>query len=450
MTLRPWESSIFSGLLASFGDLASPPQMPDVSSQLFGATIGELATSSLPHPPSPEVDPSLFDSSIFDTDALFSLSDAPHFTEPANSAKKATAKSVSGIGEILSAMSGVHSETPAPTPRLATQRKIARRFQETLQMPTPETDESQTPDAVEVHRRANTSDSAGEVFRLTPAESAESPFATASSSASNASRLLSAPSSKASSSDLVGKVSPGRAAHPTLLAMPDAAFIPPPPMCMFFSPAFKDLQQGKVGVWKGQLDIRGVGGGRFSVLIVGEDSTGHLWQSHTWPTTITYPQEPQPVNPNAAGSCTSTMIPVSHLAREGFTPAAMGMVLCDDEKIQEYVSMVQGLHAEGVAFHLHNAGHLPLVFLPAKFDSSDQLQRLGVAFMTKPGVPLPAARPATAAGKITGEGRSSTEASRKKRRQSAPAKIIEPYRKRRGASVTKGVILEEVAGEADG
>jgi hypothetical protein len=46
---------------------------------------------------------------------------------------------------------------------------------------------------------------------------------------------------------------------------------------MFFSPAFKDLQKGKVGVWKGDLDLKGAGGGVFSTLIVGEESTGHLW-----------------------------------------------------------------------------------------------------------------------------------------------------------------------------
>lgn len=42
------------------------------------------------------------------------------------------------------------------------------------------------------------------------------------------------------------------------------------------------------------------------------------------------------------------MIPVSHLAREGFTPAAMGMVLCNDANLEAYVQMVQGFHAEGV------------------------------------------------------------------------------------------------------
>jgi hypothetical protein len=47
-------------------------------------------------------------------------------------------------------------------------------------------------------------------------------------------------------------------------------------------------------------------------------------------------------------SSTATMIPVSTLAREGLLPVAMGMVLCNDENMAQYVSMVQGLHAEGV------------------------------------------------------------------------------------------------------
>lgn len=42
------------------------------------------------------------------------------------------------------------------------------------------------------------------------------------------------------------------------------------------------------------------------------------------------------------------MIPVSHLARDGFTPIAMGMVLCNDADVTPYVNMVQGLHVEGV------------------------------------------------------------------------------------------------------
>ena len=42
------------------------------------------------------------------------------------------------------------------------------------------------------------------------------------------------------------------------------------------------------------------------------------------------------------------MIPVSHLASDGYNPIAMGMVLCDDPNISAYVQMVQGFHAEGV------------------------------------------------------------------------------------------------------
>jgi hypothetical protein len=61
------------------------------------------------------------------------------------------------------------------------------------------------------------------------------------------------------------------------LASPPPRLIVPPPLCMFFTPSFHDLQNGKIGVWKGDLDIRRKGGGKFSVLIVGEEATGHIW-----------------------------------------------------------------------------------------------------------------------------------------------------------------------------
>lgn len=177
-----------------------------------------------------------------------------------------------------------------------------------------------------------------------------------------------------------------RRAPPAQIALQAVPFIPPPPMCMFFTPAFRDLQKGKVGVWKGDLEIRGRGGGKFNVLIVGEEGSDHLWQSHTWTESLVYPPQP-----TLTESCTATMIPVSTLAREGLLPVTMGMVLCNDENISAFVQMVQGLHAEGVAFHLPLPGSgLPIVFLPAKFDATDQLQRLGVAFMAKGGIaPLP-------------------------------------------------------------
>jgi hypothetical protein len=179
-------------------------------------------------------------------------------------------------------------------------------------------------------------------------------------------------------------------------------------------------------------------------------------QSQTWPSTIIYPSIPTPTE-----SYTATMIPVSHLAREGFTPAAMGMVLCNDANISQYVSMVQGLHAEGVAFHLPSVSKLPIVFLPAKFNSADPLQRLGIAFMTKPGFPLPprpptnlgtasvatatAAAPslagndeAASAGAGSGA-RASAGPRKRRRRQSAPSK-----------STTLGSSLDPASGPGSG
>jgi hypothetical protein len=41
------------------------------------------------------------------------------------------------------------------------------------------------------------------------------------------------------------------------------------------------------------------------------------------------------------------------------------------------------------AFLLPTASNLPVVVLPAKFNSADPLRRLGIAFMSKPSFPLP-------------------------------------------------------------
>jgi hypothetical protein len=110
------------------------------------------------------------------------------------------------------------------------------------------------------------------------------------------------------------------------------------------------------------------------------------------------------------------MTPVAHLAREGYVPTAMAMVLCNDPDVQGFCAMIQGLHQEGVAFHLPNSKQLPLMFLPAKFDSSDNLQRLGLAYMTKPNRPNP--KPSTATGS---SGATKDEGKKRRRRQSAPA-----------------------------
>lgn len=136
----------------------------------------------------------------------------------------------------------------------------------TFQLPTPETDNdlsSGTP------RRISVVESKLAMSHFSP-ESMASPYVTGSSGTiSHVSKELTPVASTAS----VGN----RAAHPTSLPMPTEAFIPPPPMCMFFNPSFKDLQKGKVGVWKGDLLLRGKGGGTFNVLIVGEEVSGHLW-----------------------------------------------------------------------------------------------------------------------------------------------------------------------------
>lgn len=68
-------------------------------------------------------------------------------------------------------------------------------------------------------------------------------------------------------------------------------------------------------------------------------------QAPTWGSEISYPP---PAMPQAGSNCTSTMTPVSHLAREGYVPAAMAMVLCNDPDVTAFCSMVQGLHQEGV------------------------------------------------------------------------------------------------------
>lgn len=89
------------------------------------------------------------------------------------------------------------------------------------------------------------------------------------------------------------------------------------------------------------------------MLIVGEEGSDHLWQSHTWKDELTYPPEPVPTE-----SMTATMIPVSTLAREGLLPVTMGMVLCNDENISAFVEMVQGLHAEGVVSGTDMINHI--------------------------------------------------------------------------------------------
>ena len=86
-------------------------------------------------------------------------------------------------------------------------------------------------------------------------------------------------------------------------------------------------------------------------------------------------------------------------------------------------------HKPSQAFHLPNPARLPLVFLPAKFDSSDPLQRLAIAFMSKPAAPA-----------VPNFRETKGELKRKRRRRSAPAKTLP------GAASGKEHVVETKAG----
>lgn len=242
---------------------------------------------------------------------------------------------------------------------------------QSFHLPTPETTSSESPNNHNAHNNK---------IAFSPPTTMSSPFVSAGSTGGVV----------PTNDNGATKCSTHVKTRPTQVPIPPVDFIPPPPMCMFFNPSFENLQEGKSGVWRGDLEVRGRGGGKFSVLVIGETGMDHLWQSHLWPQNLSYP-----LKPNNSDECyTSSMIPVSHLAREGLVPITMGMVLCNEpaDRIDPYVKMVHGLHAEGVAFHLPCENpRLPVVFLPTKFHANDPLLRLGVAFMGKAGLPYPSA-----------------------------------------------------------
>ncbi|ORX35785.1 hypothetical protein BD324DRAFT_657237 [Kockovaella imperatae] len=449
LTLRPWEASIFCGLLANY---TSPSSASSSGHRRASTPVYGPAT------PTKELDLSQwtnFSPGTNDLSSLLGVGITPkhtinvpsslgqfEFHAEADRRTSSAEQSVNGLEALLAEIEEGHAanERAAVTEDGETENTYgndvlfkAKRAQPSrqpslYQLPTPNTD---TTSPAGLERRH--SSSAPGSCALSP-EHAASPYVTASTTASAVSRAIPSVAAPAATEGSQGP----RVAPPTSVPMPTSTFVPPPPMCMFFSPQFRDLEKGKVGVWKGDLEITGRGGGRFSILIVGEENTGHLWQSHLWPTKISYPPEPAAEGQTTTSSCTSTMIPVSHLAREGFTPITMGMVLCNDANISEYVAMVQGFHAEGVAFHLPNPAKLPIVFLPAKFDSADPLQRLGIAFMSKPGMPLP--KPVSIAVKQQAAKTVAAEQDRKRkrqRRQSAPAKASVGSHRRRKSEISE-------------
>ncbi|KAK8864486.1 hypothetical protein IAR55_001736 [Kwoniella newhampshirensis] len=443
LSIRHWEPAIFSGLLGLFTSSSSspPPTTEDMfASQHFG-----------PSTPMKEQDlsqwmnltPGAWSSQVNPIDVAFNApktqaDESSAFPFPFNGQLEASGahrrmslakpdgeeSHIRGIDEILATMEegkeeherAMVSATMAAqsqaneTTSQEEQKQPSSRQNSMVQFPTPETDSSNSPPVRQ----------GGKAF--SPISMA-SPFI---SSGSTSGIIPSSGSSTTTSAPTSVSKAQSKPRPTQQLSMPPVDFIPPPPMCMFFNPSFENLTDGKAGVWRGDLEVRGRGGGKFPIIVVGEKGTEDLWQSHLWSSTLTYPLKPTA----PTESYTSTMIPVSHLAREGLIPITMGMVLCNapPEGIAPYVNMVHGLHAEGVGFHLPCETRLPIVFLPAKFHSNDPLLRLGIAFMGKAGVPYPAAPLSIAAGSRPGDGRgrSSTDEGsevqkKKRRRLSAPA-----------------------------
>ncbi|WVW83995.1 hypothetical protein I302_106020 [Kwoniella bestiolae CBS 10118] len=465
LSIRHWEPTIFTGLLGAYGS-SSPSPAP-----ISGNHETSDAFAPTPHygPSTPLKEPDVsqwmnLTPSGWNTDALFGGGNDNNtaarnvsggFPFPMNAdlgsealaARRASlAKTENGddaniksIDEILASMeegkeenerammaANLTSDPQISVPFMLpmesghpTNEAGPSRQNSTYQFPTPETDSSNSPSSGKMSNKPTTT--------LSPVSMA-SPHVTAGSITST----LVGPSPTATIQQphppTGGKPHPLKQ-RPTQLSMPAVDFIPPPPMCMFFNPSFENLTDGKAGIWRGDLEVRGRGGGKFPILVIGEKDTEHLWQSHLWPSTLAYPLNQHPVE-----SCTSTMIPVSHLAREGLVPITMGMVLCNEppERLAPYVNMVHGLHAEGVGFHLPCETRLPIVFLPAKFHSSDPLLRLGIAFMGKTGFSHPnAPLPSTRGRGIKNAAENDEQPKKKRRRQSAPAAAGESLRGRK-------------------
>lgn len=315
LTLKHWEPAIFSGLLAQYSTAVTPTaaapdiDFPSVSAPKYGAST-----------PTREFDASFAQWTNVtpglggDFNALFAgstgLTPRGSISHPSNlgqfefhfDERPALTEEASGIDEILASMEegqqadereiilAAATQTTSQD-AIASSRPVAKsQIQSTaitnttataaFQLPTPETDS----DVMGNTPRSNISERAS---HFSP-DSMASPYVTGSSGSASAiskdltmstttNTMINAASAPVAGSSMSLNRTTSRAAHPTSLVLPTEAFVPPPPMCMFFNPSFRDLQQGKVGVWKGDLELKGTSGGTFSVLIVGEEVSGHLW-----------------------------------------------------------------------------------------------------------------------------------------------------------------------------
>lgn len=357
LTMRQWEPSIFSGLLAQYASTpaaVAPTHNSTSSVHAFsgnhaGAGTGALTPLYGPSTPTKELDLTQWMNMTPGADWSTFLSVTAGTSTPEKAAATTAGPGPSslanvfdpredmvgdqrrgsilpevddprGIDELLAQMEEEESRrqaaqhstpvpapatadqapasstlTPAQTPVMANTSLKGKQAESnantaTFFLPTPETDGAETPSLPDARNHSITSSTSTTTTvsntithpqphavnrsrksfdHQSPPDEAASPFVTANSAHSYAS---------SSTSSTVSRTIPStRAPHPTMLPMPTATFIPPPPMCMFFNPSFKDLTVGKLGVWKGDLEVKGRGGGRFAVLVVGETGTDYLW-----------------------------------------------------------------------------------------------------------------------------------------------------------------------------
>lgn len=300
LTIRHWEPAIFSGLLGHFasGNMPSPAALPAdraFQSQHYGPSTPMRDTdlsqwiNLTPGAWSAQHDPfvgSTGQSNLFKPQAP----EDAGFPFPLTSGEKAEdvgRKSLANgvveedqmgqsIAEILARMEEEQDgdgpvsvaedeiQTHSQPSRMSFTELGSQRLNpvdQSFHLPTPETTSSESPNNHNAHNNK---------IAFSPPTSMSSPFVSAGSTGSVV------PTNNESGPGPT-KCSAHVKTRPTQVPIPPVDFIPPPPMCMFFNPSFENLQEGKSGVWRGDLEVRGRGGGKFSVLVIGESGMDHLW-----------------------------------------------------------------------------------------------------------------------------------------------------------------------------
>ena len=281
LLVRPQEANIFAGLLSNWQSPGHRSGQTSMDKPATALPIIHSAQSRLPAA-TPWVN----------FEDLFGLTVNPVQAHTAPTVTNELAASDHELDKLLSSLSDPGPETPHDE----TEAK-----QDFFQLPTPETDDdtplpqrSASTPLVDMNRLSRASTSTSHMGSLVPDDLANPACVTYPTPASS---TVSAPKRKRKDSCTLSSVDDLVAATPSCgeiplttlcagktrpgprmsLDLPNNAFVPPPPMCMFFHPNFRDLQKDKIGIWKGDLEIRGVGGGKWSILIIGEQATGNIW-----------------------------------------------------------------------------------------------------------------------------------------------------------------------------